>query len=449
MFICFLFILMCYAFGILFSPFPYWRTYFTLWKTLLFDKEAAIGFQTRIRQGKFLLQYLLSCPLWTLLWHLDNLFYPDHRKMEIKPVFITGQPRSGTTFLHRTLAADTRTFLAIQHIEWRYPFIIFQKILKHSGLARKIAQKNYWPSSDAGQVAAKMHPNKLSDWEEDGIFYEERFLHHFFVFFRFPFPALLRYLDDFPALPEKVQEKILNVHHQTIQKIMFLRGQGKNVHYLSKEVTSHNKFPMMLKRYPEARFIISLRSSAAFMSSLVSLVRFSTMSKTGVDPIVIPAWESTFVQRMKNDSELLIKLCRSIKDANKATIVFKHFNNDIVLAIEKVYDKFDFDLSPAYREHLFTLKKMQKTRIRQYEYEKVNYAGFDVFDQFVRDNEREICSRNGYYAAKQCASLSPTSLQPDQMNHGGSNNERNNPNHRSSKPAAEKTGSDSPKLSSE
>ena len=374
-----------YALAVIFSPFPYWKTYLVLWKTLLTHKEPAIGLQARIRQAGFLVNYALFCPLWTLLWMLDSILYPEYKKVAIRPVFIVGQPRSGTTFLHRTLATDSKNFLAIRHIEWRFPFICVQKILSKSGLARSIARRNYWPNSVAGQIAAKMHPNKLSDWEEDGIFYEECFLHHFFVFLRFPYPHLLAYLDDFPALPESVQEKILQTHHQVIQKIMFLRGGGAK-YYLSKEVTSHNKFPKMLKRYPEAKFIFSLRPSADFVSSLVSLVRFSTNSKIGVDPRDIPSWEAVFLDRMQKDGELLVHLCQDkIAKDNQVRLVFNWFTWDPGPAVEYLYGKFGIDLPPSYREYLVSLHRDQKIRDRGYEYEKKVYLGFDGFDRFVQE----------------------------------------------------------------
>src|SRR6201995_5278706 len=44
---------------------------------------------------------------------LDHLFYPRHRKQSIdRPIFIIGNPRSGTTFLHRLLlgAGDMAAF---------------------------------------------------------------------------------------------------------------------------------------------------------------------------------------------------------------------------------------------------------------------------------------------------------------------------------------------------
>jgi len=383
-------LMLIYCVGVIFSPYPYWKTYIILWKTLLFHKEPAIGLRSRIKQAVFLLKYAGLCPLWTFLWTLDNILYPEYRKINIRPVFIIGQPRSGTTFLHRTLAFDNQNFLAIKHIEWRFPFIFIQKILFRFNFARKIVEKDYWSNSSAGRIASKMHPNKLSDWEEDGIFYEECFLHHFFIFLRFPYPHLLEYLDDFPALLEPVQDKILKTHNQVIQKIMFLRGNDTK-YYLSKEVTSHNKFPKLLKLYPDAKFIFCFRPSVDFMNSLVSLVRFSTKSKIGVDPMDIPSWEYVFTGRMQKDSELLIHLCKEkIKKNHQASLVFNRFTSNLVPSMEYVYGQLEFKLSQSYQKHLESLHQDQKTRDRGYDYEKNIYKGFNNFDQFVKEIDLEF-----------------------------------------------------------
>ncbi|MGB0184984.1 MAG: sulfotransferase, partial [Opitutales bacterium] len=45
---------------------------------------------------------------------LDELLFPNYRKVKIEaPVFITGIPRSGTTFVHRTLAHDSMQFTTV------------------------------------------------------------------------------------------------------------------------------------------------------------------------------------------------------------------------------------------------------------------------------------------------------------------------------------------------
>ncbi len=150
-----------YGAAIWFSPFPYWKTYLVLWKSLLWNRTPEITLKARLRQARFLIKYLVLCPLWTLLWTLDNLIYPEHKRIKVSPVFIVGQPRSGTTLLQRILAADKDNFLAIRHLEWRYPFIVLQKLLEKSGAGRRLAQKNYWTNSAAGRAASKMHPQQI------------------------------------------------------------------------------------------------------------------------------------------------------------------------------------------------------------------------------------------------------------------------------------------------
>lgn len=380
-----------YVAGFYFSPFPYWKTYLVLWRTLLFDKNKTIDFAARRKQAKFLAKYVLLCPLWTFMWHLDDILFPGYKKVTVRPVFIMGQPRSGTTFLHRTLAADKDNFVAIKHIEWRFPFICLQKVLACSSWSQKLLQRNYWSDSSAGRHAAKMHPNTLSDWEEDGIFFEECFLHHFFIFLRFPYPQLLSYLDDFSNLSETVQNNMLATHRKVIQKIIFFRGGDDKKYYLSKEVTSHNKFEKLLKIYPEAKFIISFRYSADFMNSLLSLVRFSTKSKIGVDPIDVPMWESFFVERMKKDSYDLQALCTSkIEKSKQIRIMFYRFTEDIVSSVDYIYKNLDFDLSDTYRDHLHWIDQNQNVRERGYDYEKKSYHGFDEFDEFVKIVDADI-----------------------------------------------------------
>ncbi len=337
----------------------------------------------RIKQGLFLFKYVFFVPLWGMAWLLDEFLYPGYKKCQVKPIFIMGQPRSGTTFLHRTLALDQDTFIAIKHIEWRYPFIWVQQILTRSSLARHLIQKNYWSNSSAGQKASRMHPNNLSDWEEDGIFFEECFLHHFFIFLRFPYPHLLSYLDDFQGLPQCVQKKILKTHNQVIQKMIYFRG-SPGQYYLSKEVTSHNKFSSMLQRYPDAKFIFSFRSSNGFMNSLIALVRVSTQSKIGVDPMDIPHWESAFINRMQKDSDFLVDFCEEkIEKHRQVRIMFNRFTKDLVFSISHIYGKLGLDMSKEYIEQLNHLHQGQTRRNKGYDYEKNTFQGFEKFDKFV------------------------------------------------------------------
>lgn len=385
-FVFFLCLTVAYLAGLALAPFPYWPTYFLLWRTMLL---APGEWRTKRRQGIFLLKAGLAAPLWALLWYLDDILYPAYRKRVIKPVFIIGQPRCGTTLLHRTLAADDETFFAVRHIEWRYPFISVQKLIKVLGLDKRLGNVNYWPDSDVGKLAAKMHPNTLADWEEDGIFFEEKFLHHFFIFLRFPYPAQLEYFDCFPELPMRIQQRMLETHKKVLQKVLYLRGSEPRF-YLSKEVTSHSKVPALIRLYTEARFVVIVRSAGSFMSSLMALMQMSTMSKTGIDPTTMPEWREALIRRMRVDTKRLVTLCQENIPAEKQLRVSAdYFIKTIDVSVENLYRQLGFPLSKKFSDKLSSMQESQKVRQRGYDYSPLELNGFDEYEAFVRDVEAQ------------------------------------------------------------
>ncbi len=372
--------LLLYLAGFVFAPFPHWPTYRVLWRAVL---GGSLPLATRRRQAWFLLTVGFWAPFRTFLWYLDELLYPDYRDREVRPVFIIGQPRCGTTLLHRTMAADSQNFFAIRCAEWRYPFIALQKLLRAIGLDGWLGRRSYWPATEDGRRAAKMHANLLSDWEEDGIFFEEIFLHHFFIFLRFPDPTLLPYLDGFPELPPRTRERILETHRRVIQKVQYLRGPEPRI-YLSKEVTSHNKIPFLLHLYPQCRFIVITRKADDFMSSLQALMQTSTLVKTGVDPLRVAGWREAFVTRMRMNSRLLADLCCCIIPAQSQLRVSSvHFVNDIAGTIRSLYAQLRVELPEAAAVALEQTHRAANHRDRGYSYENIQTEGFAEYDAFV------------------------------------------------------------------
>lgn len=387
-------VIVVYIAAIIWAPFPYWPSYLILWKAIF---RFPGPWRMKLRQAFFLIKAGISAPIWTIFWYLDEIFYPCYRQRDIQPVFIIGQPRCGTTFLHRTLATDDHTFFAVRHIEWRYPFITVQKLIKVFGLDRNLSNVSYWPNTESGQMAAKMHPNTLADWEEEGIFFEEKFLHHFFIFLRFPYPELLPYLDSFPELPERSQQKMLRAYRKTLQKVQYLRGHQPRI-YLSKEVTSHKRIPALLKLFPSARFVVIVRPSRDFMSSLRALMRMSTMSKTDVDPCLNEEWHAAFIRRMREDSLRLVSLCMGIIPADKLIrISANYFMANPGAAVHSIYRALGLAMHDKFATYLSQVETHQKARARGYDYDDVAPKGFDDYDAFVRDIDE--CSNTELQAA--------------------------------------------------
>ena len=281
---------------------------------------------------------------------------------------------------------DEEHFAAVRHIEWRLPYISVQKLLQRFPLAQHALQRSYWPSTPAGKVASRMHPNKLGDWEEDGIFFEECFLSHFFIFLRFPCPDQLAHFDDFERLPRKARRRMLETHRRVIQKVLYLReGNGHaGRRYLSKEVTSHSKFPEILDLYGDADFVFSLRSADGFMNSLLALVRYSTMSKTGLDPMTLSGWQDAVVSRMQRDVKQLLAIIANHADPQKSVLLsYESVTGDLAGSVRRIYKHLQLDPNADAARRLDEASAAQATRDRAYNYESCSFPGFEGYNGFV------------------------------------------------------------------
>jgi len=364
------------------APFPYWPSFFRI-SWFLLTEPMPLG--AKVQQLGFLLVELITAPLRTMLWYLDELLFPGYRDIPIEPVFIIGEPRCGSTLLHRTLAKSEEDFFAVRHLEWRFPFLVLQLPIAWLGLRQLLGEISYWPDSEDGKLAAKMHPNRLDDWEEDGLFFEESFCHHFFIFLRFPYPKLLNMVDSFASLPEPAQKMMLERHHKAIQKVAYLK-KDKPRYYLSKEVTSHDKIPFLLKLYPKARFIVLIRESKDFMSSLVALMKASTSAKNaGYDPTSNSAWLPTVQDRMQQDCAKLVNLCRYTLPAEQQLGLYSpSLFRDIPSTVDRIYRWLGLEFNDELRVELVGQSSQQLERDKGYTNDTTTFPGFEDYDQLVQ-----------------------------------------------------------------
>jgi hypothetical protein len=387
-------IVVLYVASIAFAPFPHWQTYLLLWKHTLTNRERAVGRAARLGQIRLLLRHLVLLPVWTSLWYLDEWLYSSYRRQPVRPIFIFGQPRSGSTLLHRTLARDTARFVAIRHLEWRFPYITVQKLMTWLGLDRWAAARSYWSDSEEGRRAARMHPNTLYDFEEDGIFFEECFLCHYFVLFRFPFVDLLSSLDDFSRLSPRHRRHVLAVHRKVLQKILYLRHASETQFYLSKEVESMTKMAEIAGLYPDATFITAARRSDEFLSSLLALIESSTRSKTGVDTSALARWKAVNIAKKLRDCRLQLTFLNDcIPGDRQICVPYRELCRDLPGTIAHIYDRLNIPPPPAEALATPPQEPSFESEGRGYTYHRSMFANFEMFDAFVAAVEREYEER--------------------------------------------------------
>ncbi len=373
--------------AVLLTPFPHWPTYFRIWYHLLFDPEPSIGFKDRRKQALYLLNYAVRLPFIALCWCLDDLLFPQYRQQVIRtPVFIIAQPRSATTFLHRTLASDEKTFFGIRLLEWRYPSILLQKLFQATGHLERMSQVNYWGGSEQAELTEKMHYSYLNDYEDDGFLFEECFFYQFYVINRFPYPKLLESLNSFDQLAPSVQKRMLHTQRKVIQKVLYLRGG--DLIYVSKDNECLQRVDMMRTLYPDALFITITRPAERFMNSYVTLINQSAYCKSGVDVTQIPDWEPMQRSVRAEAASQTIQFFESLPPEQKLCFSFDRLTQNIKGSVEIVYRYLNIPLSPEQAQYLEHLDTRQNLRDAGYQTAADEFHEFEFFDRFAAEVDK-------------------------------------------------------------
>ncbi len=366
------------------SPFLVWPTYLSLWKNV-FKGHAGVPYRARLKNAWILVRYSLLAPLYTGLWYLDEVLYGAYsQKIFDKVYVILGQPRSGTTFFQRTLAKDDDNFLVLKHMEWRFPYICVHKFLLWSGLDKRIAKINYWPQNEDGSIAGKMHKHVLGDFEEDGIFFEERFLHHYFVFRRFPYPNLMKDTNYFDELSASNEKKILKTHKKVLQKIFYLRGREGQAPLL-KENEAAQFMSLFNDEYNNVTYIPLLRDPENSIPSYEALSKQSTLAKTGINPEAIDGWyDANMDKRSREFLEQQRILSDIIPPEQQVHMSFEMLTTRMVEAYRYFYMRSNLRMSKEFRAYLDKCESMQKTRERGYSLPKSKLLQNDEYKSFKK-----------------------------------------------------------------
>jgi len=231
-----------------------------------------------------LLFLLLSFPAFLALtlmhflaWTLDDLLFPGYRNVHVeKPLFISGLPRSGTTFLHRTLTETLPGFTSFSTWETVLaPAVLEKKIIALGARmdqmlgspVRRLLLR--WIDSSSGEMA-QIHAIGPDQAEEDylsllavgGCF---------LLFLAFPHSAALQQTGSLKRMKPGRRDALLHHYHQCIQKHLFHHGLSRP--FLSKNAAWASWLPDLADRYPDGKFLVAVREPLSALSSQISSLK--------------------------------------------------------------------------------------------------------------------------------------------------------------------------------
>lgn len=202
----------------------------------------------------------------------DEIFFSAYRKVEVEsPVFIHGIPRSGTTFLHRTLAADPN---------YTY-FTTWEAILAPSITERKVVcalaaidRAIGAPCKRLIQACLNKSSADFNAIHEVGLDTpEEDYLALlpaggcFILLLAFPFSKELTALAKLDQMPASERERWILFYKRCLQKHLYCHP-GKQL--LSKNAAFATWGASLQEAFPDAHFLICIREPDTALSSQLS-----------------------------------------------------------------------------------------------------------------------------------------------------------------------------------
>jgi hypothetical protein len=207
---------------------------------------------------------------------LDFVFFPGFlRVVPRRPVFIVGHARSGTTLLHRLMSVDGERFSVFLTWELFFPSIAQKKLIRWLGRI----DRRWLGGAVDGRIRAwedrtfakgrEMHPMSLTGPEEDEFVLALSCASGVWVLV-FPYWRELQHLYYTDEMAPRRRRRLMRFYRACVQRQLYLNGKQK-IH-LSKNPTFSGKIESLIDTFPDARFVVCMRSPYETIPSLLKLM---------------------------------------------------------------------------------------------------------------------------------------------------------------------------------
>lgn len=354
----------------------------------------------------WLILYVPNEIIYHLFLLLDEMLFPGYRKQEVKaPVFIIGNPRSGTTLLHRLMNMDGKTFTSFQVWELIFAPSITQRKLVWGII--KIAKMAGAPVNKVLQTlnkrttrrTKKIHAVRIDAAEED----DHVLIHGWCsatLWPLYPIPEeMLPYFFFDRDISLKKREKVMHLYKNMLQRHIYAHG-GK-LTMLSKNPDQSAKIDSLLQTFPDARFINLARNPLETVPSMMDYMAAGW--HVFCDPLEAHPHKEEFFKVMGYYYQYPIEYFKDKPDIC-FFIRYDHLIEDPEGVVREVYDFLDLDITESFAsdltqqaekskhfqsEHSYTLEEM---RLDQ---EQITNSFSDVFDFYEFGTEQNLVSEKG------------------------------------------------------
>jgi len=229
---------------------------------------------------------------------LDEILFPRYRRVEIgRALFITGLPRSGTSFVHRTLALETQRYTTLTTWEALFaPSILQRRLVRRLARIDRALGGHTRSALETltrrlGTGLEPIHAVGLRAAEEDYLVLLPAG-GCFLMLLAFPGAGDIEALGHFgDRVPQRRQRRLLRFYRRCLQRHLYADGGARLL--LSKNAAFGSWLGALHAEFPHARFLVCVREPARALSSQISAVA-SARQVTGVE-VDHAAFQQAFV----------------------------------------------------------------------------------------------------------------------------------------------------------
>jgi hypothetical protein len=330
---------------------------------------------------------------------IDDLLYKDYQTQELsQPVFIIGNPRSGTTFLHRLLAKDDLNFSTIRMWEIFFAPSVFQRKLVWA--IQAVDQKfggavQRWIMRQEQKTWFNNHMHKVSLWEAEE---DESLLlaiwESIFTSVFFPHPDLVRKYAMFDkGVPLRERRRIMRFYRACLRKHLYAHNSRKK--FLSKNPAFSAKVASLYEFFPNAKIIYLVRNPLDTVPSLISWMTYQ-WSKFA-DPDDEYLYRDYLVGLAKEWYEYPLEQLEKASPESYEIVVYDELAQNPKGVITRMYEKFGFEVSPEFQFALDKANIAAKTYKSKHRYslEKIGLTKLQIVKTF-----RLVFDRFGFDTGK-------------------------------------------------
>ena len=293
----------------------------------------------------------------------DHVIFWGIRKPLKDPIIIVGNPRSGTTFLHRFLIKEN-IGTGSQLWQMLYPSVILQKCIKPLlPILEKI--------SPARHHSTAAHKTSLTSVETDDVSLLFRYLDGFFLygfFLTFDDEDLFHWVD--PHITDRSSRDFS--WFESMWKRNILTNKGER--YIGKLFSLSSNLPAFQKRFPDAKVLYMVRDPLNVIPSGLSLV-------TGVLDKKFNFWSldekirMRFIDRLYN---ALIELLNRFhhdwtnNNINKENVLVVRFDimmNDFETLMDQIINFIDIEKKDSLAKVIQDTAESQKSYKSKHKYD--------------------------------------------------------------------------------